>query len=117
MLTVASHLGSAIIGMSGGWLSARFTRKTSITAHALEARRDTIADREQLIETMQEQLAGALARLDTAEGKIEAQGVELAKLGDRNAILVTYIYKCGAVLRRNGLSDQMPTPVPDGIHL
>lgn len=117
IITVASHLGSALLGASSGWLTARFTRKTSITAHALEARRDTIADREQLIETMQEQLAGALTRLTAAETKITAQGEELAKVGNRNNELVTYVYKTAAVMRAEGLTDKMPTPAPDGIHL
>lgn len=114
---LASHIGTALIGASSGWLTARFTRKSSITAHALEARRDTIADREQLIETMQEQLAGALTRLTAAESKIAKQGEELAKVGNRNNELVTYVYKTAAVMRAEGLTDKMPRPAPDGIHL
>ncbi|MGL3805836.1 hypothetical protein ACSYDW_07025 [Paeniglutamicibacter sp. R2-26] len=104
-------------GIAAVLITGSFTRKTSVVSQAMEARRDTIADREQLIETMQEQLAGALERLTTAESKITQQGEELAKVGDRNNELVTYVYKTAAVMRAEGLTDKMPRPAPHGIHL
>ena len=114
---VASNIGTALIGASSGWLIARFTRKSSITAHALESRRDTIADREQLIKTILDRLEAAEKTITEQGDTIRTQGEEIKHVVDRNNQLITYIYRTAAVMRRHELIDKMPQPAPDGIHL
>jgi len=92
-------------------LTYRATRKRDKTTDALTERRDTIADRDSLIKTLNERVDGVEDRLHAAENEIK-------QVRNHNNALVAFVYKMLAIFRKHGITDEIdPKDVPDGIHI
>ena len=106
---------AAVVTVSGAVVTSvltyRATRKRDQTTDALTARRDTLADRDRLIETLSERVDGLETRLGNAEREIK-------DVRNHNNALTVFIYKLLAIFRRHNLTEEIdPRDVPDGIHI
>lgn len=112
---------AACVTVSGAIVTAvltyRATRKRDKTTDALTERRDTIADRDALINQLQEDI-GSL-KTDMASQKVETAELrsEVREVREHNNALIRYVYRCIDLLRQLGHADKIPTPPPNGIHL
>jgi hypothetical protein len=99
-------------------LTYRATRKRDVTTEALTSRRDTIADRDALIETLQKDIRGLKGdmqgqRVETSELRSEVKDVR-----NHNSALTIFIYKMLAILRKHNLIDEINImDVPEDIHI
>jgi hypothetical protein len=99
-------------------LTYRATRKRDVTTDALTSRRDTIADRDALIETLQKDIRGLKGdmqgqRVETSELRSEVKDVR-----NHNSALTIFIYKMLAILRKHNLIDEINImDVPEDIHI
>jgi len=108
---VVSSVGAVASAVTVAVLTYKATRKGDTATAVLTERRDTIADRDSLIQTLNTRVDGLDKRLDTAEKEIE-------QVRNYNNALITFLYKVIAILRRHDLTDEIdPKDVPDGIHL
>lgn len=114
----------------GGALSALINarvqrRKTAVEAQLTE-RRDTIADRDDLISGLRSDVTALKAELKDQKKESEefrvAQRVETAQLRTEvqqvrvhNSSLITWVFDAIAVFRKHDLLDEMPKPLPDGV--
>lgn len=99
--------GSAVIG---SLITALLTFIASTAKNRNEKRRDTVADRDGLIEQFQE-------TVNLLRGEVNELRAEVGKVRDHNNVLIAYVYRLLAVLRHNQLQEEIPEPTPDGIHL
>jgi ubiquinone biosynthesis protein UbiJ len=107
----AVALISAAATVLVGWLVYRSTRKGDEATEKLTERRDTIADRDSLIETLREDMKGL--KSDMADLRVEVRQVR-----NHNNALTTFIYKMLAILRQHNLTDEInPKDVPEDIHI
>lgn len=110
VLAVASAITVAV-------LTYKATRKGDTTTAALTERRDTIADRDALINQLQEDISGL--KSDMASQKVETAELrsEVREVREHNIALIRYAYRLIDILRSVGHGDKIPTPPPHGIHL
>ena len=108
---LVSSVGAVASAITVAFFTYRATRKGDTTTAVLTERRDTIADRDSLIQTLNTRVDGLDKRLETAEKEIE-------QVRNHNNALITFLYKVVAILRRHNLTDEIdPKDVPDGIHI
>lgn len=113
-----------IFGASGIIIAAVFGFVANRGKNLNEARRDTVADRDGLIESFQESVASL--RTDVRDLRQEVKEVrdrntvlveQNAALVASNTELVAFGYQTIGVLRENDLAAHIPNPVPAEIHL
>lgn len=112
-----TFLGGIAAVLITGWFTRRNTVTTTeaatekATTEAEQSeRRDTIADRDGLIETLVERLSGVEDRMETMEG-------EVRQVRTHNNALINFIFRCIAVLQRHDLDHEIPRPLPEGVEL
>lgn len=107
---VASLAAAGATVLVGRWVY-KATRKGDEATTRLTERRDTIADRDSLIETLREDMQNMKA--DLADLRTEVRQVR-----SHNNALTTFIYKMLAILRKHNLTDEIdPRDVPEDIHI
>lgn len=106
LIAALGALGVASIGFA----NTLFGKKARGPADDQAARRDTIADRDAWIKTLNE-------RIDDLEGRVKVTEDEVRLVRDHNNVLINYCYRLIAVIRRHGHDAEIPTPPPNGIHL
>jgi septal ring factor EnvC (AmiA/AmiB activator) len=116
-VTLVSAVLSFASAVAVGVLVYRSTRKGDTTTAVLTERRDTIADRDSLINQLQEDISSlktdmASQKAETAELRSEVQQVR-----EHNNALIRYCYRLIDILRSVGHGDRIPDPPPHGIHL
>lgn len=119
---ISTCLGGVVVALINGLVQ----RRKTIVESRLTERRDTIADRDSLIETLRKDVHDLKAevitqRKDSEDFKV-AQRAETALLRgevqqvrDHNNALISWIYRAIAVFRKHDLLDEIPQPTPDGI--
>jgi len=114
-------LGPSLISFGAavtvGVMVYKSTRKGDATTATLTERRDTIADRDSLINQLQEDISGL--KTDMASQKVETAELrsEVREVREHNIALIRYAYRLIDILRSVGHGDKIPTPPPNGIHL
>lgn len=99
-------------------LTYRATRKRDATTDVLTSRRDTIADRDSLIKTLQDDVKTLKSDVQTQKEETAELRTEVKEVRNYNNALITFIYKMLAIFRRHGITDEIdPKDVPDGIHI
>lgn len=84
----------------------------------IDQRRDTVSDRDALIEKYFKDAEIQSGRMDRLEKRIEEAEVEIKQLGERNNALVSTAYKLIAVIRQlNGLHLIKQEDLAPGIHI
>lgn len=106
LIAALGALGVALVGA----FSTLFGKKVKAPADTAAERRDTIADRDAWINTLNERIDKLDTRLQAAENEIE-------QVRDHNNVLINYCYRLIAIVRRHGHEAEIPTPPPNGIHL
>lgn len=112
-----SSIGAVASAVTVAVLTYRATRKGDTATAVLTERRDTIADRDALINQLQEDI-GSL-KTDMASQKVETAELrsEVREVREHNNALIRYVYRCVDMLRQLGHGDKIPSPPPHGIHL
>jgi peptidoglycan hydrolase CwlO-like protein len=111
LVSIAAAAFTVIGAVVTSVLTYRATRKRDVTTDALTSRRDTIADRDALITTLQE---------DTLHLKADVQELrsEVKEVRNYNNVLTNFIYKMLAILRKHSLTDEINAKdVPEDIHI
>lgn len=113
-----------LIGLAGVVITSlatiygsRLLRRTNKVTETLTERRDTIADRDALIDGFRSDVASLRAEMDSQKEEIGELRSEVGKVRDHNNALVSYAYRLIGIIRNNGFADQIPTPPPNGIHI
>lgn len=114
-------IGGAVLSFIGGLFSAFLVyisqRRKDGAESEQTGRRDTIADRDALIDQMQDDLAA----LRTEVGELRKEIAEVREhntaLLNQNSALISYAYRLIALARSLGAADRIPKPAPPGIHL
>jgi hypothetical protein len=114
---VASSLLAFASAVTVGVMVYKSTRKGDATTAVLTERRDTIADRDSLINQLQEDITSL--KTDMASQKVETTELrsEVREVREHNNALTRYCYRLIDILRTVGHGDKIPTPPPTGIHL
>lgn len=114
---LVSSLGAAASAITVGVLVYRATRKGDATTAVLTERRDTIADRDSLINQLQEDISSL--KTDMASQKVETAELrsEVRQVREHNNALIRYCYRLIDIIRSVGHGDKIPDPPPSGIHL
>lgn len=107
--TLIAALGALAVSTIG-FVSTLITKKTRGPEDFATQRRDTIADRDGLIDKLNE-------RIDDLEVRVKSTEDEIRVVKDHNNVLINYCYRLIAVIRRHGHDDEIPTPPPNGIHI
>ena len=112
-LAAYSGLGVALIASAGTMLSKR------IKAPEDEAteRRDTIADRDALIDSFKEDIRALKEDVKSQKAETATLRQEVQAVRDHNNALINFCYRLLAIIRRHGHEDEIPLPPPTGIHL
>lgn len=114
-----SSVGGVLIGGVLTFFAAR-SKNTSEASQGdhrleLEERRDTVADRDNLIAILQ----GSVDRMETEMGRYRSEldevKTQVREVTTHNNVLVTFVYKMLAVFRQYDLEHEIPDPRPDGI--
>lgn len=106
LIAAISALGVALIGA----VNTLFGKKSTGPEDRASARRDTIADRDGLIDRLNE-------RIDDLEVRVKSTEDEIRVVRDHNNALITFCYSLLAIIRRHGHDDEIPNPPPNGIHI
>lgn len=101
---------SGLIGLFVTGFFTLFGKKVKAPEDKATERRDTIADRDAWITTLNERIDKLDARLEAAEGEIE-------EVRSHNNSLINYCHRLLAIVRRHGHDAEIPTPPPSGVHL
>ena len=113
--TLITALGALAVA-SVGSISTLIGKKTRSPEDEATQRRDTIAERDTLIDSFKEDIK-------TLKEDVKAQKDETAKLRleveavrDHNNVLINYCYRLIAIIRSHGHEAEIPKPPPNGIH-
>ena len=114
---VVSSVGAVASAVTVAVLTYKATRKGDTATAVLTERRDTIADRDSLINQLQEDITSL--KTDMASQKVETAELrsEVREVREHNNALIRYCYRLIDVLRTVGHGDKIPSPPPTGIHL
>ncbi|MBP3044898.1 hypothetical protein KKR91_01090 [Arthrobacter jiangjiafuii] len=93
-----------------GAVATLIGKKARGPAEQQAARRDTIADRDGLIDKLN-------GRIDDLEVRVKSTEDEVRAVRDHNNALINFCYRLLAIVRRHGHEDEIPLPPPSGIHL
>ncbi|WP_104164655.1 hypothetical protein [Arthrobacter sp. SX1312] len=118
--TVLTVLGTLITSaglVAVAWFTYRSTRKRDSVTERLTERRDTIADRDSMIAGLRSDVTELRTEMNAQKDEVSKLRTEVGLVRDHNNALITYCYKLIAVIRGNGLADEIPTPPPNGIHI
>lgn len=119
---MATLLGGSVVA----GINALVQRRKTIVESRLTERRDTIADRDSLIETLRQDVHDlkneqVTQKRDSEEFKVTQRAEtaqlrgEVQQVRDHNNALISWIYRAIAVFRKHDLLDEIPLPTPDGI--
>lgn len=111
---------AAWLGLAGLFVTAAasmIVKKVRGPEDNAAARRDTIAERDSLIDSFKEDIKSLkedvkAQKAETAELRREVEAVR-----DHNNVLINYCYLLVAVIRRHGHEAEIPNPPPNGIHI
>lgn len=118
LIILLAAVVTAVAAVVGSFLVYRATRKRDKTTDALTERRDTIADRDALIDTLQEDIKTLKTDMQAQKSETAELRVEVREVRNHNNALVSFIYKMLAIFRRHGITEEIdPRDVPDGIHI
>jgi len=114
-------IGGAVLSFIGGLFSAflvyRAQRRKDGAATEQTGRRDTIADRDALLDQMQQELAALTNEVRELRREVSEVREHNNALLNQNSALISYAYRLIALTRSLGGSDRIPKPAPPGIHL
>lgn len=117
LTTTAGAALSFLGGLFSAFLVYRAQRRKDGATAEQTARRDTIADRDALLDQLQQELAS----IRTEVGELRREVAEVREhntaLMNQNSALISYAYRLLALVRQLGGAERIPTPAPPGIHL
>ena len=116
-IPLISAIGATASAVTVGVLTYRATRKGDSTTAVLTERRDTIADRDSLIDALQEDIRALKVDMQAQKEETAELRHEVNEVRQHNNALIRYAYRCVDLLRQLGHGDKVPTPPPHGIHL
>jgi peptidoglycan hydrolase CwlO-like protein len=118
LLSIAAAALTVLGAVTTAVLTYRATRKRDVTTDALTSRRDTIADRDNLIETLQEDIKNLKSDMQDQKKETADLRSEVKEVRNYNNALITFIYKMLAILRKHNLTDEINAKdVPEDIHI
>jgi len=115
---VVSSVGAVASAVTVAVLTYKATRKGDTATAVLTERRDTIADRDSLIDTLQEDIKSLKDDMRSQKEETGKLRAEVKQVSEHNNALTTFIYKMLAIFRKHNLTEEIdPKDVPDGIHI
>lgn len=114
LLTGAGAVGAGVMKLFGALREAR-REKVKVV---IDQRRDTVSDRDALIEKYFKDAEIQSGRMDRLEKRLEEAEAEIKMMGERNTALVSTAYKLIAIIRQlNGLHLVKQEDLAPGIHI
>ncbi|MET4061532.1 chromosome segregation ATPase [Arthrobacter sp. UYP6] len=112
-LAAFGALGVALIGFA----STLTSKKIKAPEDKAVERRDTIAERDSLIDSFKEDITALKADVKAQKAETAELREEIQAVRDHNNVLITYCYRLLAIIRKHGHEAEIPSPPPSGIHL
>jgi len=113
LIAAVSALGVALIGA----FNSLFSKKVRAPEDDLAARRDTIAERDSLIDSFKDDIKALKEDVKSQKAETAQLRQEIREVRDHNNALITFCYRLVAIIRRHGHESEIPHPPPTGIHL
>lgn len=113
LITALGALGVASIG----FVSTLFGKKARGPQDEATERRDTIAERDSLIDSFKEDIKALKEDVKAQKAETATLRQEVQAVRDHNNALINFCYRLLAIIRRHGHEDEIPLPPPNGIHL
>lgn len=114
-------MSTAIIAATGlilgALVTAIFTYLNGRSNRGLEGQRDTVADRDSLIDQLQEEMKEVRLELGTQKGEIREMRSAFEGVKQHNNALIAYIQRLLSIIRHAGLEAELPPDKPDGVHI
>ena len=114
-------IGGAVLSFIGGLFSAFLVYVSQRRKDGAESeqtgRRDTIADRDALLDQLQQELAALTSEVRQLRAEVAEVREHNTALLNQNSALISYAYRLLAIVRQLGGAERIPTPAPPGIHL
>lgn len=105
---------AALLGVLGKALFDYFSGRGS---RSLEGKRDTVADRDSLIDQLQEEMKEVRSELTAQKGEIREMRSAFEGVKQHNNALIAYIQRLLSIIRHAGLEGELPADKPDGVHI
>lgn len=84
---------------------------------SLIGKRDTVADRDSLIDQLQEEMKEVRLELGTQKVDIREMRSAFEGVKQHNNALIAYIQRLLSIIRHAGLEEELPHDKPDGVHI
>lgn len=113
LIAALGALGVASIGA----INTLTSKKIKAPEDKASERRDTIAERDALIDSFKEDILVLKEDVKAQKAETATLRQEVQAVRDHNNALINFCYRLLAIIRRHGHEDEVPLPPPTGIHI